>query len=68
MPQGTIKTYDSATKRGSLLNDTGDELAFDGASFDGSGIRLFRTGQRVRYLVEGEGSRRRVRALTIITL
>lgn len=68
MPQGTIKTYDGPTKCGSLLDDTGDELSFDGASFEGSGVRLFRIGQRVKYQVEGEGTRRRVRSLTLVTL
>lgn len=68
MRQGTIKTYDMKTKIGSLLTDDAEEFGFDQASFKNSGIRLFRIGQRVKFDVEGEGSRRTVRNLTIVTL
>lgn len=66
--QGTIKTYDTTTKIGSLLTDDAEEIAFDHASFKTSGVRLFRIGQRVKFQIEGEGSRRAVRNLTIVTL
>ena len=68
MAQGTIKIYDTTTKVGSLLDDAGQEFPFDADSFRGSGVRMFRLGQRVRYELEGEGSRQRVRGLTIITM
>ena len=67
MAQGTIKDYDIATKVGTLLDDQAEEYAFDAASFEGSGVRMFRLGQRVKFDVEGEGARRKVRNLQIVT-
>jgi 2-phospho-L-lactate/phosphoenolpyruvate guanylyltransferase len=46
--QGTVATYDPGTRSGTLLLDDGTELAFPAAAFDASGLRLLRTGQRVR--------------------
>jgi 2-phospho-L-lactate/phosphoenolpyruvate guanylyltransferase len=68
MPQGTIKTYDEQSRSGVILDDQRTELPFDAESFRASGIRLFRLGQRVKFRLEGEGARRKVRDLTIVTL
>ena len=46
---------------------TKNELAFDLDSFRESGIREFRLGQRVKFLVEGEPPRAKVRDLTIVS-
>lgn len=68
MPQGTIKTYDPATHAGVILDDAKTELAFDEEAFRGSGVRVFRIGQRVKFRLEGEGHGAKVRNLTIVTL
>lgn len=68
MPQGTIKSYDEAARSGIIIDDTRVELAFDAASFAGSGLRMLRLGQRVRFTVEGEGDATRIRDLNILTL
>jgi cold shock CspA family protein len=58
--QGTIATFDPETRSGTLLLDTGAELAFDAAAFDRSGLRLLRLGQRVAIDTEPGGVVRRV--------
>ena len=68
MPQGTIKTYDTSSRSGIILDDQKNELAFDQDSFRHSGIRLFRIGQRVKYQLVGQAERAHVRDLTIVTL
>lgn len=68
MPQGTIKTHDPRTRSGVLLDDDRNELHYDPESYEGSGVRYFRIGQRVKFQVVGEGDARRVRNLTIVTL
>ncbi|MEU4422650.1 cold-shock protein [Actinoplanes sp. NPDC024001] len=52
--QGTIATFDPATRSGSLLLDDGSELVFGADAFDRSGLRLLRLGQRVT-VEPGEG-------------
>jgi len=68
MPQGTIKTYDEGSRSGLLLDDQANEFAYDASSFAGTGIRLFRIGQRVKFQIEGEGVRVKIRDLRIVTL
>ena len=68
MPQGTIKTYDTSSRSGVILDDHKRELAFDHDSFKQSGVRLFRIGQRVKYQLVGQAERAQVRDLTIVTL
>jgi 2-phospho-L-lactate guanylyltransferase len=58
--QGTITTFDPATRGGTLLLDDGTELAFDAQAFDRSGLRLLRLGQRVDVEAEVSGTVRRV--------
>ena len=50
--QGTVKTYDTNTRTGSLLTDDGTEIAIDERSFGDPPARFLRIGQRVRFDVE----------------
>jgi 2-phospho-L-lactate guanylyltransferase len=63
--QGTVATYDPATRSGTLLLDDGTELAYPAAAFDASGLRLLRLGQRVRVDRDDSGA---VVKITIPTL
>lgn len=67
MPQGTIKEYHPGTRSGLILDDAKTEIAFDFESFRTSGLREFRLGQRVKFRLEGEAPRRKVRDLTIVS-
>ncbi|MCC5576752.1 hypothetical protein IMZ11_14045 [Microtetraspora sp. AC03309] len=51
--QATVKTFDDATRSGSVFLDDGAELAFDADAFDAGPLRLLRTGQRVNIVVDG---------------
>ncbi len=66
--QGTVGSFDAATRSGTVLLDVVIELPFDSDAFDAGGIRLLRLGQRVRIEVEDGPSGRRVVYLTIATL
>jgi cold shock CspA family protein len=65
MPQGTIRTFDHASRSGSLLDDTLDEHRFEGRVIDASGLRELRIGQRVRFTL---GADARVVTLNIVSL
>ena len=67
MPQGTIRTYNQQSRSGLILDDAKKELAFDHDSFRNTGMREFRIGQRVKFSVEGEPPRQKVRDLIILT-
>ena len=67
MPQGTIRTYNAQSRSGLIIDDAKQELAFDFDSFRASGVREFRIGQRVKFLVEGDAPRVKVRDLTIVS-
>ncbi|HSK56948.1 MAG TPA: hypothetical protein VK908_17005 [Jiangellales bacterium] len=66
--QATVRSFDPATRAGTVLLDDGTELPFDGEAFAVGGLRLVRPGQRVRIEVSGSGRDTRVRALTLSTL
>ena len=69
--QATVRSFDPATRSGTVLLDDGVELSYDGPAFDAGRIRLLRVGQRVRIEVTGDEQRpgaRRVTFLTIATL
>lgn len=68
MPQGTVKNFDVETRTGSVLLDNQDELPIDAETFAASGLLELRLGQRVRFAIEEEGERRRVRDLNIVSL
>lgn len=64
MTQGTVASFTPETGSGTVVLDDGTELAFDGAAFAKSGLRLLRFGQRVTMrVVDG-----RIVALTHIAL
>jgi cold shock CspA family protein len=64
--QGTIKTYDTGTRTGSLLTDDHTEITIDDRSFGDSALRFVRIGQRVRFEVEEGGTV--ARALHLVTM
>ncbi|GAA4945697.1 cold-shock protein [Uniformispora flossi] len=66
--QGTVHTFDPATRSGTVLLDDGTPLPYPASAFDASGLRLLRPGQRVRLKVEGEGAERAAVFLTIATM
>ena len=68
MPQGTIRSFDAATRSGSLLDDALNELRFSGRAMQASGLRELRIGQRVRYTVAPGGGTDKVATLNIVSL
>jgi cold shock CspA family protein len=64
--QGTIKTYDTETRTGSLLTDDRTEIAIDDRSFADPSLRFLRIGQRVRFEVD-EGTEGVARRLHLVT-
>ncbi len=58
--QGTVATFDSGTRSGTLLLDDGSELEFGAEAFQRSGLRLLRLGQRVTVEPGDDGTVRRV--------
>lgn len=65
--QGTVADF-HPDGSGRVLLDDGTPLDFGAEAFAASGLRLLRSGQRVRLRVIGDGAGRRVTALTITTL
>jgi 2-phospho-L-lactate/phosphoenolpyruvate guanylyltransferase len=63
--QGTVRTFDPATRSGTVLLDDGTELPYDAAAFDAGALRLARIGQRVKLRADPAG---RVTALTLATM
>jgi hypothetical protein len=45
--QATVRSFDPATRSGSVFLDDGTVAAFGPAAFAGSGLRLLRPGQRI---------------------
>jgi 2-phospho-L-lactate guanylyltransferase len=62
--QATVRTFDAQSGSGDVLLDDGTRLAFDAAAFRRSGLRMLRTGQRVRLLLDAAG---RVEGITLAT-
>ncbi len=63
--QATVRHFDPDSRTGEVLLDDGRPLPFPAAAFDASGLRLLRSGQRVRLRVDAAGA---VTFLTIATL
>jgi cold shock CspA family protein len=68
MPQGTVKHFDIETDTGTVLLDNADELTIDAETFAASGLLELRLGQRVRFEVDEDQGRPRMRDLTIVRL
>ena len=66
--QATVRVFHPADASGSVLFDDGTEVPFDRYALRGSGVRLLRSGQRVRVETEGADADMRVLFLTIATL
>ncbi|MEP7033500.1 MAG: hypothetical protein ABI879_05930 [Actinomycetota bacterium] len=67
MPQGTIKDFDIEQRTGSLLMEDRTEVGIDATSVEGSGIRMLRVGQRVKFDLIEEGGHKLARTLQIVT-
>jgi cold shock CspA family protein len=67
MAQGTIRDYDAASRIGSLLMDDRTEVHIDPTSMEGAGVIDLRLGQRVRFDLIDEGSRKVARTLRLVT-
>ncbi|MCM2393002.1 hypothetical protein [Streptomyces albipurpureus] len=65
--QATSYTYDPETRSGSVLLDDGTPMEFDASAFDAGGLRLLRSGQRVRIETSGNGTDRRITLITLQT-
>jgi cold shock CspA family protein len=65
--QGTVKTYDTNTRTGSLLTDDRAEIAIDERSFGDPPARFLRIGQRVRFDVETASEGAVARDLHLVT-
>lgn len=68
MPQGTIRSFDPATKTGTLLDDGLREHRYDREAFTASGLQELRIGQRVRFELQDNGDDARVAMLNIVSL
>ncbi|MEE8603111.1 cold-shock protein [Euzebya tangerina] len=68
MPQGTIKSFDSETRTGTLVLDDLTELSYGTRTFDESRLLELRIGQRVRFDLEGTDDDRTVENLQIVSL
>lgn len=51
--QATVRSFDEATRSGTVFLDDGTVLAFGTAAFDAGPLRLLRTGQRVNLAMTG---------------
>jgi hypothetical protein len=63
--QATVRSFDPATRSGSVFLDDGTVTAFGPAAFAGSGLRLLRPGQRVAIGCDSGGA---IVSLTLATL
>jgi cold shock CspA family protein len=66
--QATVSGFDPDTSSGTVLLDDGVELPFGEPAMRGSGLRLLRSGQRVRLEVSGHDADVVVRRIQVITL
>ena len=68
MLQGTVKSFDPATREGVILTDDRVEYALPADTFARSGLLLLQLGQRVKFRAEGTGPDARVTYVNILTL
>jgi 2-phospho-L-lactate/phosphoenolpyruvate guanylyltransferase len=62
--QATVRSFDPATRSGTVLLDDGTEIAYAAPAFDAGALRLARIGQRVALRVDEQGV---ITALTLAT-
>jgi cold shock CspA family protein len=65
--QATVRSYDGATRSGTVFFDDGTIVGFDAAAYDVGGLRLLRPGQRVRVRVVDGAAGPQITALTLAT-
>ena len=58
----TVRQHDLVTRGGTVLLDDGTLTTYSSAAFDAGGLRLLRSGQRVRLHLDADGS---VAAITL---
>jgi 2-phospho-L-lactate/phosphoenolpyruvate guanylyltransferase len=63
--QGTVATFDTETRAGTVLLDSGAQVDFPAAAFGASGLRLLRLGQRVKLERDDSGLVTRIGVLTL---
>jgi len=68
MAQGTIKDFEVQERTGNLLMDDRTEVEIDAVSVEGSGLRMLRIGQRVRFDLGDEAGRKVAKNLQIVTM
>ncbi|NRQ38573.1 hypothetical protein HII36_43135 [Nonomuraea sp. NN258] len=51
--QATVRSFDPATRSGTVFLDDGSVLEFGTRAFDAGPLRLLRTGQRVNLAMSG---------------
>ena len=66
--QGTVKSFDTESRRAVLLDDSLRELPVDAEAFAASGLLELRIGQRVRFELTEDGEEQRVTNLGIVSL
>ena len=54
MPQGTVKSFDPASRTAVVLDNDLQEWPVDREAVDASGLLELRLGQRVRYELDGD--------------
>jgi cold shock CspA family protein len=68
MLQGTVKSFDPATKETVVLTDERVEYQVPAETFQRSGLLRLTLGQRVKFDLQGEGPDARVTYVNLLTL
>jgi 2-phospho-L-lactate guanylyltransferase len=63
----TARDHDAVTRAGSVLLDDGTALSYDSSAFDAGGLRLLRSGQRVRLRLDVPLPQGHITAITLAT-
>lgn len=66
--QATVRSFDPATRSGTVLLDDGIQLPYDADAFATADMRHLRIGQRVRVDTTGSDADLRITGLTLYTL
>jgi cold shock CspA family protein len=68
MLQGTVKSFDKATRQTVVLTDDRREWLVPPDAFAKSGLRLLQLGQRVKFRVEDTSAGEQITYVNILTL